>query len=93
MEENSRKEEAVLRRRKWGGQERHGGGEERVTHRRSAAAGGAGMGGRRPVQMQANSVSNLDEISRVLFPLAFLAINFLYWFTYLSQEPWPSTHL
>ncbi|KAK3855152.1 hypothetical protein Pcinc_038423 [Petrolisthes cinctipes] len=96
MEENSRKEEAVLRRRKWEGQERRGGGGgggggERVTHQRSAGA--VMVGGRRPMQMQANSVSNLDEISRVLFPLAFLAVNFLYWFTYLSQEPWPSTHL
>ncbi|XP_071545500.1 gamma-aminobutyric acid receptor alpha-like [Panulirus ornatus] len=43
--------------------------------------------------LQMNSVSNIDEISRVLFPLSFLCINFLYWYTFLSHNPWPSHHL
>lgn len=44
-------------------------------------------------QLQANSVSSIDKVSRVLFPLAFLAINLLYWLTFLSHDPWPSSHL
>ncbi|XP_050702586.1 gamma-aminobutyric acid receptor alpha-like [Eriocheir sinensis] len=44
-------------------------------------------------QLQANSVSSIDKVSRVLFPLAFLAINLVYWLTFLSHDPWPSSHL
>ncbi|CAL4111700.1 unnamed protein product, partial [Meganyctiphanes norvegica] len=36
---------------------------------------------------QMNSVSNIDEMSRILFPLAFLLINVLYWWTYLFGWP------
>nr|APC26106.1 GABA receptor alpha-like protein [Homarus americanus] len=43
--------------------------------------------------LQMNSVSNIDEISRVLFPLSFLCINFLYWYTFLSYNPWPQNYL
>ncbi|XP_063869283.1 gamma-aminobutyric acid receptor alpha-like [Scylla paramamosain] len=43
--------------------------------------------------IKANSVSDIDKVSRVLFPLAFLAINLVYWLTYLSNDPWPSSHL
>nr|XP_045622071.1 gamma-aminobutyric acid receptor subunit alpha-2-like [Procambarus clarkii] len=35
---------------------------------------------------QMNSVSNIDEASRVLFPLSFLCINLVYWYTYLSHS-------
>ncbi|KAK3853797.1 hypothetical protein Pcinc_039679 [Petrolisthes cinctipes] len=34
---------------------------------------------------QMNSVSYIDEVSRVLFPLSFLCINLLYWYTYLAS--------
>lgn len=37
---------------------------------------------------QINSVSNIDEISRVLFPFAFVCINLLYWYTFLSHTEW-----
>ncbi|ROT72300.1 putative gamma-aminobutyric acid receptor alpha-like [Penaeus vannamei] len=37
---------------------------------------------------QINSVSNIDEISRVLFPFAFVCINLLYWYTFLSHTQW-----
>nr|XP_045619522.1 gamma-aminobutyric acid receptor alpha-like isoform X2 [Procambarus clarkii] len=43
--------------------------------------------------LQMNSVSNIDEISRILFPLSFLCINFLYWYTFLSHNPWPPDYL
>ena len=43
--------------------------------------------------IKANSVSDIDKVSRVLFPLAFLAINLVYWLSYLSNDPWPSSHL
>ncbi|XP_066937073.1 gamma-aminobutyric acid receptor alpha-like isoform X1 [Macrobrachium rosenbergii] len=45
----------------------------------------------RPQQM--NSVSNIDEVSRVLFPLSFLCINLIYWYIYLSPSSWPEDHL
>ncbi|XP_042877881.1 gamma-aminobutyric acid receptor alpha-like isoform X2 [Penaeus japonicus] len=38
---------------------------------------------------QMNSVSNIDEISRVLFPVSFICINFIYWYTFLSNSQWP----
>ncbi|XP_064079284.1 gamma-aminobutyric acid receptor alpha-like isoform X1 [Macrobrachium nipponense] len=38
-----------------------------------------------PLQ-QMNSVSHIDEVSRVLFPLSFLCINFIYWYTFLSHS-------
>nr|XP_027217864.1 gamma-aminobutyric acid receptor alpha-like [Penaeus vannamei] len=40
-------------------------------------------------QHQMNSVSNIDEISRVLFPVSFICINFIYWYTFLSNSQWP----
>nr|XP_053636684.1 gamma-aminobutyric acid receptor alpha-like isoform X1 [Cherax quadricarinatus] len=43
--------------------------------------------------LQINSVSNIDEASRILFPLSFLCINFLYWYTFLSHNPWPPDYL
>ncbi|XP_054721536.1 gamma-aminobutyric acid receptor alpha-like isoform X2 [Uloborus diversus] len=33
-----------------------------------------------------NSVSKIDEISRILFPCCFLALNFFYWFIYGSKH-------
>ena len=40
-----------------------------------------------------NSVSNIDEISRVLFPLSFLLINLIYWCTYLTHSERLKFHL
>jgi hypothetical protein len=34
-----------------------------------------------------NSVSNIDIISRRLFPSTFIILNFFYWFIYLYFEP------
>ena len=34
----------------------------------------------------ANSVSRLDKISRVLFPLTFLVINIIYWTVYYFDD-------
>jgi len=33
-----------------------------------------------------NSVSKIDRVSRVMFPLFFLAINIFYWYAYLSRS-------
>lgn len=33
-----------------------------------------------------NSVSKIDRISRVMFPLFFLTINLFYWYAYLSRS-------
>lgn len=33
-----------------------------------------------------NSVSKIDRVSRLVFPLSFLAINLFYWFAYLSRS-------
>ncbi|XP_067118249.1 gamma-aminobutyric acid receptor alpha-like isoform X1 [Centruroides vittatus] len=41
---------------------------------------------KRKIIMQLNSVSKIDRISRVLFPVIYLIINFIYWFTYLGGE-------
>ncbi|XP_035212938.1 gamma-aminobutyric acid receptor alpha-like [Stegodyphus dumicola] len=35
---------------------------------------------------QLNSVSKVDKASRVVFPLVFLFINLIYWFTYLNDS-------
>lgn len=37
--------------------------------------------------LKMNSVSKIDKISRVLFPLLFIAINFFYWCTYNTNYP------
>ena len=36
---------------------------------------------------QMNSVSQIDKISRVVFPLLFLVINLFYWCTYIVEDP------
>ena len=33
--------------------------------------------------IQMNSVSKIDKVSRVVFPLLFVAINFFYWYNYI----------
>lgn len=33
-----------------------------------------------------NSVSKIDRVSRVMFPLFFLTINLFYWYAYLSRS-------
>ena len=33
-----------------------------------------------------NSVSQIDRISRIVFPMAFIALNGFYWFTYLKHS-------
>ncbi|RWS29987.1 GABA-gated ion channel-like protein [Leptotrombidium deliense] len=38
------------------------------------------------VTFQLNSVSQIDRISRIVFPFAFIIINFIYWNTYLTAE-------
>lgn len=35
---------------------------------------------------QLNSVSQIDRASRVFFPLAFIIINLIYWYTYLTMK-------
>ncbi|XP_037787749.1 gamma-aminobutyric acid receptor alpha-like [Penaeus monodon] len=61
-------------------------------HRRQSHLTRAGeRASRRPTSSkldQINSVSNIDEISRVLFPFAFVCINLLYWYTFLSHTEW-----
>jgi len=50
--------------------------------------------GRHCDYVQMNSVSKIDQISRVVFPLLFLVINLFYWFylfywcTYIPNDPW-----
>lgn len=34
-----------------------------------------------------NSVSKIDQVSRVFFPALFLAINLFYWYTYTTPSP------
>jgi hypothetical protein len=36
--------------------------------------------------MTLNSVSQIDKISRIVFPLAFMLLNVFYWFNYLKQS-------
>lgn len=49
--------------------------------------GRGNQGKRRPTTtFQLNSVSKIDRASRVLFPLAFLLTNIVYWYTYLRAE-------
>lgn len=38
------------------------------------------------ISFQLNSISHIDRVSRIIFPLAFLITNFLYWTTYLADE-------
>lgn len=38
------------------------------------------------VRVQLNSVSQIDRVSRVIFPLAFIGMNFIYWYIYLRAE-------
>ncbi|RWS11223.1 GABA-gated ion channel-like protein [Dinothrombium tinctorium] len=38
------------------------------------------------VSFQLNSVSQIDRISRIVFPFAFVIINFIYWNTYLGAD-------
>ena len=38
------------------------------------------------ISFQLNSISHIDRVSRVIFPLAFLITNFLYWTTYLGDD-------
>ena len=33
-----------------------------------------------------NSVSQIDKISRIVFPMAFISLNGFYWFTYLKHS-------
>ena len=33
-----------------------------------------------------NSVSQIDVIARIVFPICFLVINYFYWITYLGDE-------
>lgn len=40
------------------------------------------------ISFQLNSVSDIDKVSRIIFPLAFLITNFLYWTTYLADDNW-----
>ncbi|KAG8179312.1 hypothetical protein JTE90_016417 [Oedothorax gibbosus] len=46
----------------------------------------AAMRRRRTSSDQINSVSKIDEISRVLFPCCFVALNLFYWFMYGSKH-------
>ncbi|CAG2109427.1 unnamed protein product [Medioppia subpectinata] len=42
---------------------------------------------RRPaITLQLNSVSKIDRISRVIFPLLFVIMNLVYWYTFLRAE-------
>ena len=43
--------------------------------------------GRHCDYVQMNSVSKIDQISRVVFPLLFLVINLFYWCTYIPNDP------
>lgn len=38
------------------------------------------------ISFHLNSVSQIDRMSRVLFPIAFIVINIMYWHMYLSAE-------
>jgi len=38
------------------------------------------------IRVQLNSVSQIDRASRVIFPIAFLGMNFMYWYIYLLAE-------
>lgn len=42
--------------------------------------------GNTSVHIQLNSVSQIDRVSRVIFPIAFILMNFVYWFVYLRAE-------
>ena len=33
-----------------------------------------------------NSVSQIDKISRIVFPMAFILLNGFYWFSYLKHS-------
>ncbi|XP_068229630.1 gamma-aminobutyric acid receptor alpha-like [Palaemon carinicauda] len=65
---------------------------QRPRRRRRRRGTSAASNRRSNRQQQMNSVSNIDEISRVLFPLCFLCINLIYWYIYLSTSPWPEDH-
>lgn len=41
-----------------------------------------------PWDTQMNSVSKIDKISRVVFPVLFLTINLFYWYIYLVLSEW-----
>ncbi|KAJ6225645.1 hypothetical protein RDWZM_004190, partial [Blomia tropicalis] len=38
------------------------------------------------IRVQLNSVSQIDRASRVIFPITFLIMNFVYWYIYLQAE-------
>ena len=38
------------------------------------------------IRVQLNSVSQIDRVSRVIFPLFFSLLNFIYWIIYLQAE-------
>ena len=41
---------------------------------------------RQSISWQLNSVSKIDKISRVIFPLAFIIMNLVYWYIFLRAE-------
>jgi hypothetical protein len=41
---------------------------------------------RESISFQLNSVSKIDRIARIIFPLAFIIMNLVYWYTYLRAE-------
>ncbi|KAJ0002653.1 hypothetical protein NQD34_007802 [Periophthalmus magnuspinnatus] len=48
----------------------------------------AAAGGKAPEQKKTfNSVSKIDRMSRILFPVLFGSFNLVYWATYLNREP------
>ena len=55
----------------------------RVT---KSAEGKKGEGGNESKKTY-NSVSKVDKLSRILFPILFAIFNLVYWATYLNREP------
>uniref|UniRef100_A0A8C7CX19 Gamma-aminobutyric acid type A receptor subunit alpha2 n=1 Tax=Oncorhynchus kisutch TaxID=8019 RepID=A0A8C7CX19_ONCKI len=46
------------------------------------------VGGKADPKKTFNSVSKIDRISRIMFPVLFSSFNLVYWATYLNREPY-----
>ncbi|XP_055783407.1 gamma-aminobutyric acid receptor subunit alpha-2 isoform X2 [Salvelinus fontinalis] len=46
------------------------------------------VGGKTDPKKTFNSVSKIDRISRIMFPVLFSSFNLVYWATYLNREPY-----
>jgi hypothetical protein len=60
--------------------------KRKLSARHSGAKGKATMRPFDSIPIRLNSVSQIDIVARIVFPICFLIINYFYWITYLHDD-------